>query len=88
MDLVRNIAGKFTGIFGLTDAFQKEHSIQKQILGATILNTLVLTLTLIVYQEVSEDITLRIYFSQYDTKRRCSMAAIIWLGLWAYIVHL
>ena len=37
---------------------------------------------------VLDDIKLRIYFEKHDTKKRCLLATVIWIGLVCYLVML
>ena len=66
----------------------KDHEIQSTIMKAALLNLVLQFLTLLVHQEVLDDLTLRVYFEKTDSKRRCLIATILWAGLSVYMVSL
>ena len=88
MIYVKQTLRKFRGVFGLTDAMAKDHEIQSAIMYAALLNLVLQFLTLLVHQEVLDDLTLRVYFEKGDSKRRGLIATILWAGLSVYMVSL
>jgi len=79
-------AARFSGVFGITNALKKEPEILKGVCFATLLSLLVQGLTLMAYYEVKEDLTLRIWMSSHDMKKKCGIGFLILCCLWLHLV--
>ena len=71
----------------MTNALEKEHKIQNAIVMAYFLNFAIYLVTYLVQLIVLDDLTLRIYFENAETKKRCGLAAVIWSCLWYGLVY-
>ena len=87
MEFIWSYVEKLKGLFGITNALEKEYKIQNAIVMAYFINFVLFFVTYLVQQIVLDDLTLRIYFESTDTKERCGLAAVLWCCIWYGLVY-
>ena len=88
LEILKFQYGRVFNQFGLTNAYDKDFPVQLTIFKAVFFNTVIQFMSYVAHTLVKDDLTLRIYFENSETKKRVAIAQVIWLGLCIYLVSL